>query len=129
MNVQLFTRSYKPLFLSNLYIWKNRINASEAVMTFQLTESKYFISPSNGSRSVNINKDINVFLHNCVDPIFFSHRERDGEGQRAPPHKLRGLGSAVNSHSRPGKFEIWCNLRPQNSPQKCLITCKLPQKG
>jgi len=24
----------------------------------------------------------------------------------------------------PGKFEIWCNLRPQNSLQKCLIMCK-----
>ena len=43
-----------------------------------------------------------------------------GRGQRAPSPPARVCGSAVSSPS--GKFEIWCNLRPQNSRQKCLIS-------
>jgi len=43
-------------------------------------------------------------------------------------------GSAASSPSgirggTPRTFEIWCNLGPQNSLQKCLITCRLLQKG
>jgi len=59
-----------------------------------------------------------------------------GRGQRAPSQfpPARSVGSAVSSPSgvrggTPGKFEIWCNLRPQNSLQKRLITYKLLQKG
>jgi len=66
---------------------------------------------------------------------FFTHREGFlGRGQRAPPHQLGGLGERckllqwVTGWSC-GKFEIWHNLRPQNSLQKCLIMCKLLQKG
>jgi len=55
-------------------------------------------------------------------------------GGGSPPHQLGVWGSTGSSPSgvrgrTPGKFEIWCNLRPQNSLQKCLITCKLLQKG
>jgi len=79
---------------------------------------------------------------------FFPHREEGtkpearradsgdgvlGEGTASPFPPARGVGSAVSSHSgvrggTPGKFETWCNLRPQNSLQKRLITCKLLQK-
>jgi len=57
-----------------------------------------------------------------------------GRGQRAPFPPARGVGKCCKLPQRdpgrnPGKFEIWCNLRPQNSVQKCLITCKLLQKG
>jgi len=81
---------------------------------------------------------------------FFPHREGDGRtrGQKGrelgwgswrggidysetPLYQLGGPGERCKLPQRwsPGKFEIWCNLRPQNSPQKCLITCKLLQKG
>jgi len=30
----------------------------------------------------------------------------------------------AGSRRSPGKFEIWCKLRPQKSLQKCLIMCK-----
>ena len=52
-----------------------------------------------------------------------------GEGAATSSHQVGGLGSAVSSPSFPGKFEIWCNLRPETSLQKCLVTCKLLQKG
>jgi len=55
-------------------------------------------------------------------------------GGGSPP--ARGLGERCKLRQRgpgrspgKGKFEIWWNLRPQNSLQKCLITCKLLQKG
>jgi len=55
-----------------------------------------------------------------------------GGGSEPRPRQLGGLGSAVSSPRgsgrSPGKFDIWCNFRPQNSLQKCLITCKLLQK-
>jgi len=71
---------------------------------------------------------------------FFPQREGDeagwvvGERQRDPPHQLGGLGECCGLPQRgpgwsPGKFEIWCNLRPKNSLQKCLIMFKLLQKG
>jgi len=79
---------------------------------------------------------------------FFAHMEGDeargpkaesgggvlGEEAASPlPHQLRGLGSAISSPSGVradgGKFEILCNLRPQNSLQKCLMMCKLLLKG
>jgi len=47
-----------------------------------------------------------------------------GRGQRSSEptlHQLEGWGSVVSSPP----FEIRCNLRPQNSVQKCLIMCKL----
>ena len=57
-----------------------------------------------------------------------------GRGQRAPPHQLGGPGERCKLTQRgpvrsPGKFEIWCYLRPQNSLQKSLIMYKLLQKG
>jgi len=59
-----------------------------------------------------------------------------GRGSEPSPHQLGVWGSAVSSPSvvrggTPGNFEIWCNLRPQMHcvVQKCLITCKLLQKG
>jgi len=40
----------------------------------------------------------------------------------------RGGCSEPPPHQR-GRIEIWCNLGPQNSLQKCLITSNLLQKG
>jgi len=57
-----------------------------------------------------------------------------GDGAAGPSPPARGVGSAVSSPSgvrggTPGKFEIWCNLRPQNSLQKWFIMGKLLQKA
>jgi len=55
-----------------------------------------------------------------------------GEAQRAPSPPPRALGERCKLPQRGlgqllGKFEILCNLRPQNSLQKCLIMYKLLQ--
>ena len=55
-------------------------------------------------------------------------------GSEPPPHQLGGLGEHCKLPQRgpgrsPGKVDILCNLRPQNSLQKCLIMCKLLQRG
>jgi len=46
------------------------------------------------------------------------------EGSEPPPHQLGVWGRCKlpqrGPGQSPGKFEIWCNLRPQNSLQKCL---------
>jgi len=53
-----------------------------------------------------------------------------GEGAASPhPHQLGSMGERCKLPQRSswrsaGKFEIWCNLRPQYSLQKCLIMCK-----
>jgi len=57
-----------------------------------------------------------------------------GERQRASCPPARGCGEHCKLPQQgpglsPGKFEICCNLRPQNSLQKCLTTCRLLQKG
>jgi len=56
------------------------------------------------------------------------------KGQSAPYPPARGLGEHCKLPNgvrvgTPRKFEIWCNLRPQNSLQNCLITFKLLKKG
>jgi len=38
-----------------------------------------------------------------------------------PPHQLGIWGSAVSSNN--GKFEMWCNLRPQKSLCHCQAYC------
>jgi len=48
-----------------------------------------------------------------------------GERAASPSPPAKGAGGAlkappVGSGQSPGKFEIWCNLRRQNSLQKCL---------
>ena len=48
-----------------------------------------------------------------------------GRGQRAPSPTARGLGECCKLPQRgpgqsPGKFEIWCNLRPQKSLQLAM---------
>ena len=48
-----------------------------------------------------------------------------GRWQRAPFPPASGLGERCELP----QFEVWCNLRPQNLLQKCLIMCKLLQKG
>jgi len=55
-------------------------------------------------------------------------------GARCLSPPARGFGQCCKlSQQCPGrsfgKFEIRCNLKPQNSLQKCLITSKLLQKG
>jgi len=60
---------------------------------------------------------------------FFPHKEWDetsargpragvgflGMGQRVPSPPARGFGERCKLPQRGKKFEIWCNLRPQNS--------------
>jgi len=55
---------------------------------------------------------------------FFPHREgaRRSFGPKPDAHRAESRGGV-------GLGEIWCHLRPQNSLQNCLITCKLLQKG
>jgi len=60
-----------------------------------------------------------------VEPCGPKGRERGGVlGEWGS--ELVGLGSVVSSPSgvrgqSPGKFENWCNFRPQKSLQKCQI--------
>ena len=46
----------------------------------------------------------------------------------SPPHQLRGLGRCKLPHRSPGKFEKWCNLKPQKSLQTHVIM-RTPYQG
>jgi len=35
-----------------------------------------------------------------------------GDSESAPTHQLGDLGEGCKLPQHPGKFEIWCNLRP-----------------